>query len=190
MGQLFLSVFVNSPDKIYLIITAFLKNVLLMKEILLSYLEKHTIQFREIKLAGGPFPPPDEFWIFNHITRCKNLFFRDNHGKNHFLVVFDYYRQLDIKKISAIVGRGSLSFASGWRLEKYLGLTPGYLSVFGIMNDKEQHVQVVIDKDLRSGQELSFLPNTPGGSFICLPYTELVRFVETRGNKILEEDLG
>ncbi len=158
------------------------------KQEVLYFLQEKAINHKEIIVDTESFPPPDNFWTENNIRRCKNLFFRDNHGKNHFLVVFDYYKKLDIKKLSEILGRGSLSFASGWRLEKYLDLTPGFLSVFGILNDKENHVKVVIDKDIDTEKQLSFLPNTEGGSFISLCFSDLIQFVESAGNKVFVEN--
>ena len=154
------------------------------------FLSENKIEFVEYQVPAGSFPPPDQFWIELKIKRCKNLFFRDNHGKNHFLVVFDYYKQLDIKMLSKNVGRGSLSFASGWRLEKYLNLTPGFLSVFGILNDPENHVKIIIDKDLDQAEKLSFLPNTKGGSFICLDFKNLEKFVKLSGNEYKVIELG
>ena len=159
------------------------------KQEIIQFLSEKSINHSEIIVDTESFPPPDDFWTTKKIIRCKNLFFRDNHGKNHFLVVFDYYKKLDIKKLSEIVGRGSLSFASGWRLEKYLCLTPGFLSVFGILNDEENHVKVVIDKDLMTGDNLSFLPNTKGGSFISLSYNDLNIFVKSAGNEVINESL-
>ena len=155
----------------------------------LHFLNEKTINYKEIIVDRESFPPPDNFWTEKNIRRCKNLFFRDNHGKNHFLVVFDYYKKLDIKKLSEIVGRGSLSFASGWRLEKYLDLNPGFLSVFGILNDEDNHVKVILDKELMTDTLLSFLPNTQGGSFIALSYSDLYQFITIVGNEIMEGDI-
>jgi Ala-tRNA(Pro) deacylase len=154
------------------------------KENLIRYLEEHKINYKEIIVDCNSFPPPDSFWEERGLIRCKNLFFRDNHGKNHFLVIFNYYKKLDIKILQEITGRGSLTMASGWRLDKYLGLTPGFLSVFGLMNDNDQDVKVIIDKELENESRLSFLPNTKGGSFFKIDFSELLRFIQYRGNKV------
>lgn len=153
------------------------------KEGLLKFLENHNINFQEITVNTENFPPPDSFWEERQLTRCKNLFFRDNHGKNHFLVIFNYYKILDIKTLQEITGRGSMTMASGWRLEKYLGLKPGFLSVFGLMNDAERHVKVIIDKELENQKRLSFLPNTNGGSFLIIEFSGLTEFIKCRGNE-------
>jgi Ala-tRNA(Pro) deacylase len=79
--------------------------------------------------------------------------------------------------------------ASGWRLEKYLGLKPGFLSVFGIINDEEHHVKVILDKDLDRDEALSFLPNTQGKSFIVISFDNLVKFINSSGNELITASL-
>lgn len=156
---------------------------------MLTFLKENKINHTEVLVDTESFPPPDDFWTDRKIRRCKNLFFRDNHGKNHFLVIFDYYKKMDMKKLSDAVGRGSLSFASGWRLEKYLDLKPGFLSVFGLLNDEENHVKVILDKELNTDILLSFLPNTVGGSFISLTYNDLLNFISKAGNEVIETEI-
>ncbi len=159
------------------------------RENLISFLSKNKIRFKEYPLSGTQFPPEDSFWESRGILRCKNLFFRDNHGKNHFLVIFNYYKKIDIKKLQQITGRGSMTMASAWRLEKHLGLEPGFISVFGILNDEENHVKVIIDRELDQEKMLSFLPNTPGKSFIALSFSELKNFLHQAGNDYLIENM-
>lgn len=152
------------------------------KEKVTGFLKEKNIEFNEHPVKGDQFPPEDNFWKDRDILRCKNLFFRDNHGKNHYLVIFNYYKKIDIKKLQDITGRGSMTMASGWRLEKYLGLKPGFISIFGLLNDERNHVKVIIDKELKQENELSFLPNTEGGSFISLIFNDLLKFLEATGN--------
>lgn len=152
------------------------------EEKVFEFLGKNDIDYSVFEVEGEKFPPADSFWEDRDILRCKNLFFRDNHGKNHFLVIFNYYKQIDIKGLQEITGRGSMTMASGWRLEKYLGLKPGFISVFGLLNDEERHVKVILDEDLDQEKELSFLPNSKGKSFISLDFQSLKKFLEKHGN--------
>ena len=154
-----------------------------------AYLQQQNIHFKEFIVDLKTFPPPHEFWKKNNILRCKNLFFRDNHGKNHFLVIFDYYKKIDLKRLQEITGRGSMTMASAWRLEKYLGLQPGYISVFGLINDKEKHVKVILDKELDQEYMLSFLPNTRGGSFLGIEFSGLLSFLNATGNEYIIKNL-
>lgn len=159
------------------------------KEKVTNFLTENNIKHQEYPVKGDKFPPDDNFWEERNILRCKNLFFRDNHGKNHYLVVFNYYKKIDIRKLREITGRGSMTMASGWRLEKYLGLKPGFISVFGLLNDEENHVKVIVDKELDQENELSFLPNTEGGFFISLNFNALLKFLKASGNEYQVEKL-
>jgi len=156
-----------------------------------NILENQNISFKEYSFEPSVFPPEKDFWIKNHLNRCKNLFFRDNHGKNHFLAVFNFYDKLDIKKLQQITGRGSLTMASGWRLEKYLQLKPGKISVFGIINDNEKHVKIILDESLNNEKKLSFLANTES-DLVAISFDNLKKFLDRSGHhyqveKIIEE---
>lgn len=92
-------------------------------------------------------------------TFCKNLFFRNHKGSKHYLVVLHHAYQLDIHDLEKRLRQGKLSFASEWRMGKYLGLKPGSVSPFGLINDNENHVHVFFDEQLKDADKLSFHPN-------------------------------
>ena len=76
-----------------------------------------------------------------------------------------------------------MTMASAWRLEKYLRLQPGFISVFGLIHYQEKHVKVIIDKELDQQKMLSFLPNTQGGSFLGIDFSGLISFLKATGNE-------
>lgn len=78
----------------------------------------------------------------------KNLFLRDKDGKKHFLVVINKNKSLDLKKFKEVLGVSKLSFASEERLLKHLGLTPGSVTLLGVVNDHDRAVEVIIDKEI------------------------------------------
>lgn len=78
----------------------------------------------------------------------KNLFLRDKNGKRHFLVTIDKDKQVDLKKLQEIFEVSKLSFASPERLQQYLGLTPGSVTLLGLINDPDGSVEVVIDEEI------------------------------------------
>ena len=90
---------------------------------------------------------------------CKNLFLRDNKGERHFLVVVPDHKRVDIKALGAAQGLGRLGFGSPDRLLRFLGLTPGAVSPFGLMNDPEGAVTVLIDACLLEEAQVTFHPN-------------------------------
>ena len=61
-------------------------------------------------------------------------------------------KKFKTKDISAQIGSARLSFADAEEMEKYLDITPGSVSVMGLMNDTENHVQLLVDEDLLKGE--------------------------------------
>lgn len=79
---------------------------------------------------------------------CKNLFLC-NAGKNKFyLLMIKNDKVFKTKDISKQIGSSRLSFAPAEFMEKYLDITPGSVSVLGLMNDKENVVKLVVDEDI------------------------------------------
>ena len=67
--------------------------------------------------------------------KCKNLFLRNEKGDIHYLVILDENKRVDLKLLAKQIGTKRVSFASEERLYKYLKLTPGSVTPFGIIND-------------------------------------------------------
>ena len=139
-------------------------------------LNDYGIVFSEFPSTYPSFPPPLSFWKENNLQRCKNLFFRDNHGKNHFFVVLDFDSELDIDILKELTGHNTLSFASPGRLKKYLNQEAGEVSVLGLIYDRDSQVKVFIDKNLENDRLLSFLPGEKS-SFFGLTFEELKHFL-------------
>ena len=78
----------------------------------------------------------------------KNLFLRDDKGRRHFLVVVADDRQVDLKRLSKVMGTTRLSFGSSKRLKKYLSIEPGAVSMLAIIKDKRCDVEFFIDRNL------------------------------------------
>jgi Ala-tRNA(Pro) deacylase len=90
---------------------------------------------------------------------CKNLLLRNKKGKRYFLVVLPAKKQTDLKKFANIVGENKISFASSELLKEKLGLEPGAVSPFGLINDTNKSVEVYIDSDIYNAETVSFHPN-------------------------------
>ena len=92
----------------------------------------------------------------------------------------------NIKEIGAFVESNRLSFASAERLKNVLDLIPGSVTPFGIINDIENKVTLIIDKELQN-QRLLFHPNT-NTKTMSVTYDDLIKFIEYEKHKyILEE---
>ena len=105
-------------------------------------------------------------WKDFNSGRCKNIFFRNHKGNRHYLVIIEHMRQLNIHELEQRLRQGKLSFASDERLKKWLGLEPGSVSPFGLVNDITKHVYLFIDKNLLGFDRLAFHPNINTASIV------------------------
>ena len=79
---------------------------------------------------------------------CKNLFLCTANKKKFYLVMLEGEKRFVTKEVSKKIGTSRLSFASEAYMEELLGLTPGSVTVLGLMNDQDKQVQLVIDEDI------------------------------------------
>ena len=148
-----------------------------------GFLEENGIDYQTHR--HPPLPTIElalEYWKEIDSTHCKNLFFRNHKGNRHYLVVFECHKELGIHALEKSLKQGKLSFASQERMERCLGLLPGSVSPFGLINDmnlvqetadglqpcegvsaKElfengHRVKLFLDADLQAAERLSFHP--------------------------------
>ncbi|OOM16013.1 prolyl-tRNA synthetase associated domain-containing protein [Clostridium saccharobutylicum] len=114
--------------------------------------------------------------------KCKNLFLRNGKGDIHYLVILDENKSIDLKLLSKQIGSTRLSFASEDRLYKYLKLTPGSVTPFGIINDINKEVIVLIDNDLKNEKLLNFHPNVNTAT-IGISSIDFEKFIKYHENK-------
>jgi Ala-tRNA(Pro) deacylase len=120
-------------------------------------------------------------WKNYNSGRCKNIFFRNHKGDRHYLVILEHLRQLNIRDLEKRLKQGKLTFASDFRLKKYLGIEPGSVSPFGLINDSEKHVHLFIDEKLKEFDRLTFHPNINTASLV-LSKSDFLKFLEYTGN--------
>jgi Ala-tRNA(Pro) deacylase len=120
-------------------------------------------------------------WKDLNSGRCKNIFFRNHKGDKHYLVILEHLRQLNIHDLEKRLKQGKLSFASDQRLKKYLGVEPGSVSPFGLINDENHLVHLFIDEKLNDFDRLSFHPNINTASLV-ISKPDFLRFLDHLGN--------
>ncbi len=91
-------------------------------------------------------------------TVCKNLFLCNRQETQFYLLMMPGDKKFKTKDISAQLGVARLSFANEKYMEEFLDITPGSVSVLGLMNDKEGRVQLVVDEELLTGEEIGCHP--------------------------------
>ncbi|MBO2525209.1 MAG: prolyl-tRNA editing protein [Bacteroidetes bacterium] len=125
-----------------------------------------------------------QYWAGHDAQHCKNLFFRNHKGNRHYLVILNCDRDMAIHDIEKQLHQGKLSFASEARMDKYLGVKPGSVTPFGLINDTEHHVTVFLDQTLQQAEKLSFHPCINTASLI-IKREDLIKFLEYCGNEYL-----
>ena len=91
-------------------------------------------------------------------TICKNLLLCNRQGTAFYLLMLPGNKVFKTSVLSKQIGSSRLSFASAEAMEQYLDITPGSVSVMGLMNDKENHVQLLMDKDILQGEFIGCHP--------------------------------
>jgi len=149
---------------------------------LYSLLDSLLLKYEYIEHPAAPtVEEAMKYWAGIDSGHCKNIFLRNHKGDKHYLVILYFDSQLNIHDLEHKLRQGKLSFASEQRLMKYLGLTPGSVSPFGLINDTTHHVHLFIDKNLLNHKRLSFHPNINTASLI-IPTTEFIKFLDHCGN--------
>jgi Ala-tRNA(Pro) deacylase len=124
-----------------------------------------------------------EHWAGIAATGVKNLFLRNKKGDRHYLVILEVGKEADLRRLVKVIGDDRLSFGSPQRLMGNLGLTPGSVSPFGLLNDSRNAVTVIIDEDLRGADRLIFHPNINTAS-LTISVPDFQRFLASRGNVV------
>ena len=114
-------------------------------------------------------------------THCRNLYLRDKKKKN-FLVVAANETAIDLKALQQKIECGRLSFGSADRLWAFLGIRPGSVCPFTVVNDQDHDVQVLLDADMMEADIVNYHPldNT---MTVGLTPSDLLKFFEYTGHE-------
>jgi Ala-tRNA(Pro) deacylase len=115
--------------------------------------------------------------------RSKNLFLRNEKGDRHYLVSVRGEKKVDLKKLRELLNERKLSFGSSERLMQKLGVTPGSVSVLGLVNNAEKDVIVILDQDLWNEEYIQYHPNINTAT-VVIPRHGLEKFLASRGNPL------
>lgn len=154
------------------------------RKIVFDYLDKLGIKYECYEHPEAPTVEiAMQYWEnIPNATHCKNLFFRNHKGNRHYLVVFECSRNIAIHDLEKRLNQGKLSFASDTRMERYLGLRPGSVSPFGLINDVENHTYLFLDTNLQKAERLSFHPNDNTAS-VVISKDDFMKYLTACGNE-------
>ncbi len=113
-------------------------------------------------------------------SHIKNLFLRNKKGAM-WLVTCLEDRQIDLKALGTALEAGRFSFGSAERLMTYLGVLPGAVTPFAVINDKDAHVQVVLDRGLLDHDPINAHPLV-NDMTTAIAAQDLIRFLEAVGH--------
>lgn len=147
-----------------------------------DFLDAHGIRYTWYEHPEAPTVEiARRYWRDDGSKHCKNLFFRNHKGDRHYLVCFDCDRSLAIRDLEQRLRQGKLSFASEQRMERWLGLRPGSVSPFGLINDPANHVHLFLDANLDHFPAYSFHPNDNRAT-VVIARDEFRRYLALVGN--------
>ncbi len=114
-------------------------------------------------------------------TPTKNLFLRDRKGRRHFLVVVGYEKSVDLRSLAHMLEVDRLLLGSERRLQQYLGVSPGSVTLLALMNDLQNQVEVVLDEPIAQAPQLRCHPlvNT---ATLALQQEAIRRFLQATGH--------
>lgn len=92
-------------------------------------------------------------------AHTKNLFLKDAKGRL-WLISAEGHAQIDLKRLHTVIGSARLSFGNAELMAETLGVTPGSVTAFGLMNDRARRVRFVLDRTLAEAEQLNFHPLT------------------------------
>jgi Ala-tRNA(Pro) deacylase len=121
-------------------------------------------------------------------VRTKTLFLSGKKSKKFYLIALDENKRLDIKKTAEFLGVRKLRFASEKQLLEKISLSIGMVSIFGILNNEEKDVTVVLDEDMKAESVLTFYANDCSKT-VFIEFDDVCKFILDSGNKLLIEKL-
>ena len=119
---------------------------------------------------------------------CKTLFLKDKKS-TLWLCVVEESRRMDIRALSDLLGSARLSFARPERVNAYLGVEPGAVTPFALINDTDAGIRVALDAEIMTAEIANFHPLVNDRTTAIRP-GDLIRFIEGCGHRPLIVDLG
>ena len=111
----------------------------------------------------------------------KNLFLKDKKGALYLISAIAETR-IDLNAVSKLIGAGRFSFGSGELLQEKLGVPPGSVTVFAVINDPDQQVRLILDEALFAHDPVNFHPLKNDATTAMSP-ADLLRFLADLGRK-------
>lgn len=122
----------------------------------------------------------DQYVKSEEFSRAKNLLLTNHHHTKYVLFLLAEDKRFDAHRFSQLTGLPRLSFASPERLKEKLGVTPGSVSPFGLLNDADHDVQLYIDAAVAQARQFGAHPND-NTMTVILKTGDLLKLLQQHG---------
>jgi len=147
------------------------------RELVIEKLNELNIKYEEVKhKAVWTTEEADEVISGKDGVPSKTLFLAGKKDKRFYLIIMDDSKRLDLKKLGELLN-DRLHFGSEKQLLDKLGLVPGMVSLFGLLNNSEHDIEIYIDKELLSENLITFHPNV-NTSTLFISVNDMFKFIE------------
>lgn len=137
---------------------------------------EHSAVFNMEELDAVDLPYPD--------CDAKNLFVRDDKRRSYYLITVKGDKRVDLKEFRKTYGTKPLTFVKPDELVGILGLIPGAVSPFGLLNDAEKKVVFYIDTAFMEGNGLIGIHPNDNTATVWLKAGDLIRIIQEHGNEV------
>ena len=114
-------------------------------------------------------------------AKTKSLFLRDAKGSRHFLIIVNGEKRVNLKSLPDLLNSSRLRFGSPDRLKKHLGVDPGSVSLFAVVNDIDKAVELIIDSTLWKSDAFQFHPLVNTSTLVISRYN-VKQFLDKTGH--------
>lgn len=137
---------------------------------------EHQAVFNMEELSNLELPYPE--------YDAKNLFVRDDKKNNYYLITVKDNKRVNLKDFRNKNQTRPLSFSNEEELENILNLTPGSVSPFGLLNDKDSKVIFYLDKDFFTKKEIIGIHPNDNTATVWLKVNDLIEIIKEHGNQV------
>lgn len=146
---------------------------------------------QQLELSGLPYRVIDHPAVFHvgdeppelvGFPMTKNLLLKDRSTEQVYMVVMEGEKRLDIGTLAARLGttKNRLQFVKFDEVERTVGVPPGHVSIFNLLNSEAKNVRIVFDETLLKKPEIGFHPNVNTATIAMKP-SDVIAFLERRG---------
>ena len=149
-----------------------------------EYLNSIGIEFKIVEHEPAYTTEEADKYIEGHDgVRTKTMFICNKKKTNYYMIIMDDSKRLDINKFKEIVSEKQMKMASEEALKEKLGIEPGMVSPFGLLNNDEKDVKIYMDKEIITEEIMTFHPND-NTKTLFITTKDLFKYIESIGYEI------